>query len=123
LALKITNGRWLYPKSLLPIKTTVLNYSKFVKNNDIKNIAHTIYNIEIPIPFNKNNTDITFVYGSKEIALKSMKIFKGINGYKLIIKENMGHCQFITNFPEEFVKLIIGTNPLFQPCRYQSLQN
>jgi pimeloyl-ACP methyl ester carboxylesterase len=106
-ALRITQGNFLYPKSLLPIKSSVVNYSKFAEKKDIKNIVKTIFNLEIPNPLNTENTELIFLYGSKEDALKSMKRFKGIDGYRLIIKSNMGHCQFVTNFPKEFAKLIV----------------
>jgi hypothetical protein len=88
----------LYPKRLLPIKTSVVNYSKFAKRDDIKNIAHTIFNLEIPVPFNNENTELIFVYGSKEDALRSMKWFNGIDEFRLIVKNDMRHCQFVTNF-------------------------
>jgi pimeloyl-ACP methyl ester carboxylesterase len=105
--LKITHGIFLYPRSLLPIKSSVVNYSEFATKVDIKNIGHTIFNLEIPVPLNKENVELIFIYGEKEDALKSMKRFSGLDGYRLIIKDNMGHCQFVTNFPEEFVKLIV----------------
>ena len=84
-----------------------MSYSKFATRLDIKNISHTIFNLEIPVPLNEDNTELIFLYGSKEHALKSMKRFKEIDGYHLIIKENIGHCQFVTSFPQKFVKLII----------------
>jgi pimeloyl-ACP methyl ester carboxylesterase len=101
---KITNGDFMFPKALLKIKTSVVNYSKFVTKTDIKNIAHTIFNLEIPESINKNK-DIIFLYGSKEMALKSMKRFKGVDGYRLLIIKNWGHCQFFVNSPEEYAKL------------------
>jgi pimeloyl-ACP methyl ester carboxylesterase len=106
-ALRITQGNFMYPKILLSIKPTVVNYSKFATKEDIKNISRTIFNLKIPVPLNEGNTELIFLYGNKEDALKSMKRFKGIDGYRLIIKKNIGHCQFVTNFPEEFVKLIV----------------
>jgi hypothetical protein len=63
--------------------------------------------LEIPEYLKIKNKDIIFVYGSKELGLKSMKRFKGVEGYRLIIKNNLGHCQFFVNFPEEYAKLII----------------
>ena len=105
--LKITKGNILYPKSLLSIKSSAVNFSRFITKDDIKNIAHTIFNLEIPVPFNKENIELIFLYGSKEDALKSIKRFNGLGGYRLIVKENMRHCQYITNYPKEFIKLIV----------------
>ena len=105
-AVKITRGNFLFPKSLSGIKSTVVNYSRFAAKADIKNIAHSIFNLEIPVPLNDKNAELVFLYGSKENALKSMKRFQGLDGYRLIIKDNLGHCQFLVNFPEEYAKLI-----------------
>jgi pimeloyl-ACP methyl ester carboxylesterase len=105
--LRNTQGNFLYPKSLLPVKSSVVNYSNFATREDIKNIAKTVFNLEIPVPLNKGNTELIFLYGSRENALKSMKRFHGIDGYRLVIKDHMGHCQLVTNFPEELVKLIV----------------
>jgi pimeloyl-ACP methyl ester carboxylesterase len=105
-ALKITRGTFLFPKSLLGIKSTVVHYSRFAAKADIKNIAHSIFNLEIPVPLNDTNTELVFLYGGKENALKSMKRFRGLDGYRLIIKDDVGHCQFLVNFPEEYAKLI-----------------
>jgi pimeloyl-ACP methyl ester carboxylesterase len=104
--LKITNGDLMFPKSLINIKSSVVNYSKFVTRTDIKNIAQNIFNLVIPEPLNNKDTELVFLYGSKEHALKSMKRFKRTDEYRIIIKENLDHCQFLADFPKEYVKLI-----------------
>jgi pimeloyl-ACP methyl ester carboxylesterase len=105
--LKITKGKLLYPRSLLPIKQSVVDFSTFTTREDLRNIAHTIFNLEIPIPFDGEGAELIFLYGSKENALRSMKRFRGVAGYRLIRKDKLRHCQFVTNFPEEFAELIL----------------
>jgi pimeloyl-ACP methyl ester carboxylesterase len=103
--LRMTNGTIFFPERYRAIKSTVLNFSRMATKEDIKNISRSIFNLEIPEEFNRG-TEIIFLYGSKEHALKSMKRFKGRKGYHLIVKEKLRHAEYVINIPEEYAKII-----------------
>jgi pimeloyl-ACP methyl ester carboxylesterase len=102
---RMTRGNILFPKRYQAIKSTVLNFSALITKEDIKNISRSIFNLEIPKEFDQG-TEVIFLYGGKEDALKSIKRFKGVKGYRLIVKEKLKHAEYVINFPEEYAKII-----------------
>jgi pimeloyl-ACP methyl ester carboxylesterase len=83
----------------------ILRFAAFMEKRDVYNIADTICNIALPQAFEEGEK-LIFLYGSREHARGSMKRFRHLSGYELIINDGYKHAQFMYNCAEEYATLL-----------------
>lgn len=83
----------------------IKNGAGTVTMNDLRRIIPGIHKARLPKPPSLTENKVTFVYGGKEIALKSSKALQNSwpdASYDLVIAEECGHTDWLNNDPIDY---------------------
>ncbi|MFP3155991.1 hypothetical protein LQZ18_16525 [Lachnospiraceae bacterium ZAX-1] len=78
----------------------------FITKRDIYNMVSSMGRAEIPVPLNREDTSLIFIYGDQENAYRSFKRFRDAKGCRLIVNNGYGHCQYIMQQSAEYAAIL-----------------
>lgn len=73
-----------------------------ITDESIRNLSEACYTYQLPEAIELDDETVTFMYGTAEKASMCIPTVRKFTNTRLIIKEGLNHCQFLSDFPKEY---------------------